>query len=138
MSEIKKEQVARMCHEVNRAYCEAIGHTSQTSWNEAPEWQKESARKGVQAHVDSNFTMKPEDSHNSWLAEKEKDGWVYGEVKDLAKRTHPCMLPYSELPVAQRTKDYLFGAVVHTSYLIEPLKPVTVIEPKSPHKEKLN
>lgn len=28
--------VARICHEVNRAYCEALGDTSQVSWEDAP------------------------------------------------------------------------------------------------------
>jgi hypothetical protein len=46
------------------------------------------------------------------MKEKVDLGWVYGEVKDAEKKTHPCILPYDELPLQQRTKDYLFKQVV--------------------------
>ena len=106
-------EIASFAHNINRAYCESIGDTSQVEWEFAPEWQCESAIKGVKAHLDSGLTMQPEDSHISWLKEKELNGWVYGEVKDAEKKTHPCMRPYNELPTSQRTKDYLFREVVH-------------------------
>jgi len=41
------EACARAAHEANRAYCLAIGDVSQTSWDDAPEWQRSSARNGV-------------------------------------------------------------------------------------------
>lgn len=58
----------------------------------------------------------PEDSHNSWLAEKESGGWVYGPEKDEGAKTHPCMVPYDDLPVEQRRKDALFLAVARTLF----------------------
>ena len=106
--------VARVCHEVNRAACAAcaaFGDHSQVAWADAPEWQRESAIKGVAftlAHPDA----KPSDNHDSWLAEKIDAGWVYGPVKDLEAKTHPCCVPYDELPPEQKLKDYLFQAVV--------------------------
>lgn len=105
--------IAMVCHQVNKAYCESIGDASQVNWIDAPEWQKQSAINGVHAHIKSGLTMTPEDSHISWMKQKESEGWVYGEVKDVEKKTHPCMLPYSALPVQQRTKDALFREVVH-------------------------
>ena len=33
-------------------------------------------------------------------------------VKDVASKTHPCMLPYAEIPESQRKKDGLYLAVV--------------------------
>jgi hypothetical protein len=109
-------QAARLAHEVNRAYCQSIGDNSQPAWENAPAWQKDSAINGVKAHYDSKFTMTPENSHESWMKQKESEGWVYGETKDAEKKTHPCMAPYAQLPAAQKTKDYLFQAVVHTLY----------------------
>lgn len=47
------------------------------------------------------------------MAEKIKDGWVYGDVKDPELKTHPCLVPYNELPVEQKTKDTLFINIVH-------------------------
>lgn len=105
------ELIARVCHEVNRAYCAALGDDSQMQWDDAPDWQKDSARNGVQFHLSGE--QGPEDSHNSWLAQKEADGWKYGPVKDAEKKEHPCFVPYEQLPREQRVKDYLFRAVVH-------------------------
>ena len=51
-------------------------------------------------------------SHESWLAFKEADGWVYGKVKDEVLKTHPCYVPYDELPEAQKFKDTLFNLTV--------------------------
>jgi len=72
---------------------------------------KKSAISGVNYHLD-NLDSKPEDSHNSWLKEKEKDGWSYGKVKDAEKKTHPCCIPYEELPLEDKIKDSLFISVV--------------------------
>jgi hypothetical protein len=105
-------KIARVAHEVNRAYCEAIGDDSQPAWEDAPDWQVQSAIRGAQMHL-SNPHATPADSHNSWLKEKELDGWAYGEVKDPDKKLHPCFRPYEELPLEQRVKDFLFRGVVH-------------------------
>jgi hypothetical protein len=107
------EEIARVAHEVNRAYCEALGDTSQKPWEDAPGWQRASAINGVRFHI-ANPKSTPAESHANWLAEKESAGWKWGPVKDAAKLEHPCMLPYQQLPVEQRVKDSLFIGVVRT------------------------
>lgn len=107
------EDIARTCHEVNRAYCAALGDLSQAPWEDAPAWQRTSAISGVEHHL-ANPDSTPADSHKSWLAEKERDGWKHGPVKDPEKKEHPCCIPYEELPAEQRAKDYLFLAVVRS------------------------
>lgn len=107
------EQIAKTCHEVNRAFCKSIGDNSQPTWDEAPEWQKQSAISGVSYHI-KNPDSKPEDSHNNWLKDKEADGWVYGDTKNPDKKEHPCMVPYDKLPHEQQVKDALFIAVVRS------------------------
>lgn len=103
--------IARTCHEANRAYCESQGDYSQLPWEDAPDWQRQSAVNGV-LHALGNPDAKPADSHESWLAEKRRDGWAYGAVKDPATKTHPCLVPYDELPPSQKAKDYIFLAIV--------------------------
>lgn len=105
------EEIARVCHQVNKAYCESIGDFSQPIWEDAPDWQKKSATAGVRIHL-ANPNLSPSESHNSWLSCKGADGWKYGPVKDPEKKEHPCFLPYEELPVEQRVKDYLFKEIV--------------------------
>lgn len=105
--------IARVCHNVNRAACAAFGDHSQPLWDDAPDWQRESAIKGVEfslAHPDAP----PSASHESWLAEKRATGWKYGEVKNPATKEHPCFVPYEALPPEQKLKDYLFQAVVQS------------------------
>jgi hypothetical protein len=106
------EQIARVAHEVNRAYCQALGDFSQPAWGEAPDWQKDSAMKGVALHLE-NENLGPEASHDAWLAEKEAAGWIYGPIKDPEEKTHPCMVPFAALPPEQQAKDFIFRAVVH-------------------------
>lgn len=110
------EQLARRAHEINRAYCAALGDHSQPEWEDAPDWQKDSARNGVRMHL-ANPSATPEDSHASWYAQKEAEGWKYGPVKDAEKKEHPCFVPYADLPESQKAKDYLFRAVVHEGAL---------------------
>lgn len=107
------EQIAQVCHEINRAYCTAFDDNSQLPWEEAPEWQKTSAINGVKFHLE-NLDAGPEASHNSWLKEKEESGWVFGKEKDVEAKTHPCIVPFEALPLQQKAKDYLFRQVVHS------------------------
>ena len=110
---MKKEDIAKVSHEINKAFCESVDDLTQPTWENAPDWQKQSAINGVQFHLD-NPEASPAASHESWLKQKEQEGWKYGPVKDAEKKEHPCFVPYSELPVAQQSKDYLFKQVVHS------------------------
>lgn len=112
MNEQHIEACARAAHEVNRAYSVAIGDASQPSWDETPDWQKASIRNGVENMLRSLYGFTPEQSHESWLAEKRATGWKYGPVKDPEKKEHPCFVPYAELPAEQRAKDKIFIGVV--------------------------
>jgi len=103
--------IAQVCHEANRAWCITNGDASQKLWHDAEDWQRESAIKGVQFKLD-NPDAQDDAQHNAWMADKVADGWVYGEVKDAAAKTHPCIVPFKELPEFQQKKDALFCAIV--------------------------
>lgn len=105
---------ARAAHEVNRAYCLAIGDASQVSWDDAPEWQRTSAENGVRGVIAGNG---PAESHAGWLKEKAETGWTYGPIKDASKKQHPCFVPYEELPPEQKKKDALFVSTVRAVLL---------------------
>ena len=107
-----KEMAAMAAYEINRAYCASLGDFSFSPWDSAEEWQRQSCRDGVEFFLRNQHTITPADSHNNWLKHKRSEGWTYGETKDPVKKTHPCMLPFTELPQAQKTKDYLFLAVM--------------------------
>lgn len=108
---MKMVDIARICHEANRAYCKALGDDSQVPWDSAPDWQQLSAISGVE-HAIRNPDAPPSASHESWLEQKRADGWKWGPVKDPEKKEHPCFVPYDDLPDEQKRKDALFLAVV--------------------------
>jgi hypothetical protein len=105
------ERIARVAHEANRAWCAVNGDFSQMPWEESPDWQKKSAINGVE-FVLQNPWAPPSSNHENWLKVKQSEGWVYGNEKDASKKTHPCMVPYEELPHFQKAKDALFRNVV--------------------------
>jgi hypothetical protein len=105
------EQIARVAHEVNRAYCQALGDNSQIAWEDAPQWQRDAALLGVAFHI-AHPDAGPQAGHENWMAQKVVDGWTYGPEKKPELKQHPCLVPFSELPVEQKAKDYIFRAVV--------------------------
>ena len=116
--DISYEKIARVAHEVNRAYCLSLGDTSQPSWEDAPDWQKTSAINGVKFHM-ANPDATPEQSHEKWLEEKKVTGWKWGPVKDPEKKEHPCYIQYDRLPQEQKSKDYLFRGVIKAYFNIQ-------------------
>lgn len=104
--------IARIAHEVNRAYCKSIGDDSVHEWDLMGIEHKVCLTKGVYFHILHSDIVTPSLSHETWLKEKDADGWIYGEIKDIEKKEHPCMVNYDQLSLEQRTKSYLFGEVV--------------------------
>ncbi|MFJ8923854.1 RyR domain-containing protein [Streptomyces sp. NPDC102415] len=102
--------IARVCHDANRAWQIATGDPNVSPlWDDAPEWQRASAIDGVR-HAQNGATA--EQLHQAWCDYKAADGWAHGSVKDETAKTHPCLVPYSELPPEQLRKDDLFAAIV--------------------------
>lgn len=110
---LSQEQVAYICHEANRTYCEIIGDYSQKPWAEAEQWQRDSAIVGVQ-YAREHPNEPASSQHDAWLADKVKAGWSYGPVKDASKKQHPCIVPYEDLPREQKFKDALFKGIVNS------------------------
>ena len=44
-------------------------------------------------------------AHDNWAAQRIADGWVYGPARDDAKKQHPCLIPYEELPESEKAYD---------------------------------
>lgn len=103
--------IARVCHQANKAWCEAHGDLSQKDWEEAEQWQRDSAIAGVQFAL-ANPEAPDSAQHDAWMADKMREGWVHGDKKDAAAKTHPCIAPFDQLPPEQQAKDRLFRAVV--------------------------
>ena len=46
-----------------------------------------------------------ENIHDVWAQERIKDGWTYGPARDDTKKQHPCLIPYPDLPEAEKMYD---------------------------------
>lgn len=104
------ETIAHVCHDANRALQLEYGDPAPSPlWEDAPEWQRESAISGVRAALAGTT---PEELHEAWCSDKVAAGWTYGEVKDSEAETHPCLVDYDALPADQQAKDGLFVGIV--------------------------
>lgn len=43
--------------------------------------------------------------HEVWSQNRLNDGWTYGPVRNDAKKTHPCLVPYEYLPETEKEYD---------------------------------
>ena len=102
--------IAQIAHEANRAIQIVTGDPQPSPhWDQAPDWQRDSAIEGVVKAVGG---ATPDMLHESWCDYKRAAGWVYGKAKNPVAKTHPCLLPYALLPDEQKAKDAVFGAIV--------------------------
>lgn len=54
--------------------------------------------------------------HEVWAETRISQGWTYGEQRDDGRKTHPCLVPYEELP--EEEKEYDRNTAVGTLKLI--------------------
>jgi hypothetical protein len=69
-------------------------------------------REMAQRLKDGRDLPSPEEAHDSWVRAYEAMGWRYGPVRDASAKTHPDMVPYAELPQAERDKDEIYLALL--------------------------
>jgi len=46
-----------------------------------------------------------ENAHDIWARQRLADGWTYGAVRDDARKEHPCLIPYADLPESEKQYD---------------------------------
>jgi hypothetical protein len=103
-------QVARIVHEVDRAYLAVTGDNSVPAWDRASASARQSAALTVTAIARGHVT--PESTHAAFVAEYARNGWTHGETLDHEAKTHPQLVPYDALPIEVKTRDALIVAVV--------------------------
>lgn len=116
MSRLEHHVVARVMLEANRALCSAHGDASHLSWNDTDAEAREHFVRGIEA-VLRNPEMTAKEGHDFWVADHVARGWTWGEAKDRAAKTHPCMVPFEELSPLEQAKDRLFIAIVRALLL---------------------
>lgn len=57
------------------------------------------------AELDNLAEQLAKNVHEVWSAGRMADGWTYGEVRDDVRKTHPCLVPYEQLPESEKEYD---------------------------------
>ena len=59
----------------------------------------------IPAELDALVEALAENVHDTWARSRIDAGWTYGPVRDDAKKTNPCLVPYGELPDSEKAYD---------------------------------
>ena len=73
-------------------------------------------------------------AHEMWAHQRMSDGWSFGAERCDNSRRHPCLVPYSELPEAEKTYDRIavlgtIRAVLALGFAIERRPPEAAAQP---------
>lgn len=122
---LSREHLSHICYEAVRALRKAVGQGDSPSWEEADPEAKSVTRDVIERlvapHENRNSQPAPyyisaEDVHNQWVYTKLKDGWKYGAVFSEENRSHPLLVPYSDLSEAEKSKDKIIKGIVDSVY----------------------
>jgi len=65
-----------------------------------------------------------ENAHEVWARQRMAQGWQYGSARNDELKTHPCLIPYADLPDSEKVYDRNMAAetlrvIVHLGYRIQ-------------------
>ncbi len=62
---------------------------------------------GIQlpAELDALVEQMAKQVHDVWAQSRMEQGWCYGEQRNDTLKTHPCLVPYEELPEVEKAYD---------------------------------
>lgn len=91
--------------------------------------------KYVPEPIDTSLVVLPDDiirlaemlaknTHDTWAAQRIKEGWEYGKSRNDDKKTNPCLVPFEELSDSEKSYDYntaleTLKVIVKLGYKIE-------------------
>ena len=53
-----------------------------------------------------------EQVHITWMNQRVKDGWTYGQTRNDEKKQTPCIVPYKNLPEIEKEYDRITARTV--------------------------
>lgn len=106
-----QRRIARICYEAFRAYCEALGDSSQSKWDSLDEVTR-AGMIGYVCSVLESPRLTAEQRHERWRHSCTSHGWKAGPLQDYEAKTNPRLVPWSQLPERHRIQECLWHAVV--------------------------
>lgn len=126
---IHAEYRASQVHQTPPDNPDAATDVSLSPWEQLPESLKESNRRQAEGIMEKlaaigcdimpmtdwnapHFSFSPEEieslaemEHARWMDAMIVEGYSFGKNKDHLRKTHPCLIPYSDLPEEEKEKD---------------------------------
>ncbi len=107
--ELRLQVMAAAVHTAWFAFAQAAGQSAQP-WEECPEYQKGDTLHLVRFYEafdprDLSLDYLSGTAHVVWMKKKIRDGWTFGPVRDASAKTHPSLIPFEQLPLAEQMKD---------------------------------
>ncbi len=98
-------QIAEIIHSVSSLIPRPDG-SEVGSWQDLPDTFKKNAENAV-IQIMNSSSHSPEDLHNLWMKPLVNGGWSQGPY-DRENKTHPCLIPFEELPESEVLKDEIW------------------------------
>ena len=104
------EELAEVCHEANRIVQKHLSDECPSPhWDDDDEFIKKTCIGEVQMIL-MGYT--PEETHAHWCDELFDRGYICGPVKSREMKTHPCLVPFKDLPLEQKRKVRMIHGIV--------------------------
>lgn len=68
-------------------------------------------RRRIEAMQECALSTSDKERHDAWIAKHMSEGWVYGVEFDSAKKTHPNLVEWDQLPGVVKSKARIFDIV---------------------------
>ena len=81
------------------------------AWSEREQAFRDQFLKVIERQCGEQRSRSPEELHGSWMQAYFAMGWEYGPEYSRADKTHPDLVPYSDLGQLERDKDAVFVAL---------------------------
>lgn len=99
------EKLREEYKEANRRFADSIGEGLREAGCALAPAPLSGASEDDFSFTDDEIELLAEREHQRWMEEQLRDGWRPGAEKNLAKHTHPHLVPWAELPPDVRQDD---------------------------------
>lgn len=106
--EISPETLAAMIHGVTSRIARPDG-TVPKSWEGISQDSRDMAVRAVES-IMAGDPLTAEAGHELWMRLKIEAGWTCGPFC-FENRTHPCIMPFDDLPISEKLKDQTWAAL---------------------------